>query len=249
VQAQFKKRNRHLDTSPESNETSSAGNKNFMPAVPPRIMQKNPALIAKTNALENPTHSHRFVLDSIGDAAIALNANGTVCNANCDGELLLQAGYFFGQVGQRLVAKGPHAFDFAALLHKVQSTGVAESLCLRGANHQSPAYMTVSKLPQAGSANIFFGASLLLIVGQPGKQRIASPQKLSQVFRLSAAEARIAHAFTKGRTLETIAKDQGVKITTVKSQIASIHKKLRIKRQTDLIRLIMAVPPSHTDEH
>jgi DNA-binding CsgD family transcriptional regulator len=212
-------------------------------------MQKSSALLFKTKALQNQALNHQFILDAIGDAAIALNSNGSVCVSNREGERLLQAGRFFGQASHRLIAKGPQAFAFAALLHRVQTSGIAESLCLHCPSFKMPAYVTVSKLPQRDTADSFYGAALLLIIGQPDKQRIASAQQLSQVFRLSAAEARVAHAFAHGQTLEETAKNQGVKITTVKSQMASIHEKLGISRQTDLVRLIMAVPPSHTDEH
>ena len=63
------------------------------------------------------------------------------------------------------------------------------------------------------------------------------------MFGLSAAEARLARALCHGDTLEDHAQAQGVKITTVKTQLGSVFAKTQTKRQVTLVSLITSIPP------
>jgi len=55
---------------------------------------------------------------------------------------------------------------------------------------------------------------------------------------LSPAEARIAAAMMAGKRLSEVAADRGVQITTVRTQLGSILKKVGVKRQSDLLRVL-----------
>ena len=52
------------------------------------------------------------------------------------------------------------------------------------------------------------------------------------------AEARLAAALMAGQRLSAVAADRGVQITTVRTQLEAILKKVGVKRQSDLFRIL-----------
>lgn len=76
-----------------------------------------------------------------------------------------------------------------------------------------------------------------------GRRRIASAQQLMSLFGLSAAEARLARALCHGETLEIYAGTQGVKLSTIKTQLRAVFAKTQTDRQVSLVSLITGIPP------
>ena len=67
---------------------------------------------------------------------------------------------------------------------------------------------------------------------------VPSASDLADLFGLSPAEARVAAALMTGKSLSDIAATSGVQITTVRSQLRSILRKVGVKRQFDLVRIL-----------
>jgi DNA-binding CsgD family transcriptional regulator len=83
--------------------------------------------------------------------------------------------------------------------------------------------------------------AMLLISGAASYTGVE--EQISELFGLSGAEARLAAALARGRTMGEIAADQGgAKITTLRTQLRSILGKLGIRRQADLTRLLASLP-------
>lgn len=76
-----------------------------------------------------------------------------------------------------------------------------------------------------------------------GRRRVASVRQLISMFSLSAAEARLARALCHGETLEQYAEAQGVKVSTLKTQLRAVFNKTQTDRQVTLVNLIMGIPP------
>lgn len=76
-----------------------------------------------------------------------------------------------------------------------------------------------------------------------GRRRIASARQLMSMFALTAAEARLARALCHGETLEAYGLAQGIKLTTVKTQLRAIFSKTQTDRQVSLVNLIVGIPP------
>jgi DNA-binding CsgD family transcriptional regulator len=62
------------------------------------------------------------------------------------------------------------------------------------------------------------------------------------LFGLSPAEARLAYALASGRTLEQHATASAVALSTVRTQLRYVLRKLSLHRQTDLVRVIAGLP-------
>jgi DNA-binding CsgD family transcriptional regulator len=79
---------------------------------------------------------------------------------------------------------------------------------------------------------------LALVVVVDPVRHAPSETDLAEFFGFSPAEARLAAAMMAGKRLSAIAADRGVQITTVRTQLASILKKVGVKRQSDLLRVL-----------
>ena len=79
-----------------------------------------------------------------------------------------------------------------------------------------------------------------------GKDRVCeelSIQAFARTFSLTAAETRVLVALGGGARPTEIARDQGVKLSTVRTQIGAIREKTGAEGITALVRLVAALPP------
>jgi DNA-binding CsgD family transcriptional regulator len=81
-----------------------------------------------------------------------------------------------------------------------------------------------------------------MLISDPAQPPKQSVRALSALYNLTPAEARIAVALVSGETPDEIAERSGVKIATVRSQLASVYAKTGTRRQSELVRLFSAVP-------
>jgi DNA-binding CsgD family transcriptional regulator len=77
----------------------------------------------------------------------------------------------------------------------------------------------------------------MVIIVDPARY-VPSEGDLADLFGLSPAEARVAAALMTGNSLADIAATCGVQITTVRTQLRSILRKVGVKRQFDLVRIL-----------
>jgi len=81
----------------------------------------------------------------------------------------------------------------------------------------------------------------LVVVTDPGELS-PTQRDFAEFFGLSPAECRLAVALMTGKSLRDIASDSRVQITTVRTQLSSILKKVGVKRQADLVRIFSRIP-------
>jgi DNA-binding CsgD family transcriptional regulator len=183
-----------------------------------------------------------MVLDSLNAAAFTLSAKFSVLAMNKRAQALLVQGRSFSVDKNRLIANGNGGTDLTALLLRVLKTGAPESMAFAPVTELDVLHITASRLRSDLKDADESGSKVLLLVTQPGYHRVATLGQLMQIFQLSPAEARLARAVAHGQDLEAFALEQGVKMTTIRTQMASIYGKTNVRRQTDLVRLILSVP-------
>jgi DNA-binding CsgD family transcriptional regulator len=182
-------------------------------------------LMFKTQALEQLKTENQLLLNTLSTAAFTVSARThKVLSLNNRAEALL---------AQAFNAKGPSSAEFLALLKRVAKTNVPQSMAFAPLNLGDVIHVTVSPMPQG---------TLLILVSQPKHHRVATVQQLMQIFKFSPAEARLARAIAHGQALESFALEQGVKMTTVRSQMAAVHTKAQVSRQAELAKLILSIP-------
>ncbi len=108
---------------------------------------------------------------------------------------------------------------------------------------------------QAGGDRLLAMATPLSVPVRPGRsadimlllvEQDAAPESLftflAQGFRLSPCETRLLPALWLGESVAEIAENLDVRVSTVRSQLASIFAKTGCRRQQDLVRLLGVLP-------
>ncbi len=101
------------------------------------------------------------------------------------------------------------------------------------------AAMVAHLIPVSRTARDVFSRSYLLLTLTPVRSDAApSAHLIRALFDLTAAEARVARGLAAGQSLEEIAAEGGVALSTVRWQLRQIHAKTGCTRQGELVALM-----------
>ena len=87
----------------------------------------------------------------------------------------------------------------------------------------------------------------MALVTTPGAQQRVDAATVAAALRLTEAESRVAVDLAMGKTVGEIADESRRGVSTVRFHVKTIHTKLGLRRQTDLIRLVLSLggaPPA-----
>ena len=124
-------------------------------------------------------------------------------------------------------------------------TGSQRGVCAGGALSvprpppRQPLALLIAPLPLHDR---FFGvrAAAVVFVSDPERDARAPVDVLRTLYGLTRAEARLAVVLAAGRTPQAAAAELGVSPHTVRSQLKSVLQKTDTRRQSDLMRLLVA---------
>lgn len=181
-------------------------------------------------------------------AAIILNTEGRVLDCDYRGESFLKAGNILHVQGGEL-----HCTDagiqqqFNAALKETGSAGRTTNLLLHAPEQPDKRFsLTLTRMQERRSAasagSVPPVPDILCLVAPLDGRRIATARQLMDFFGLSAAEARLARAICHGDSVEEYARDQGLRLPTVRTQLSAIFNKTGTDRQAMLVRLIAGIP-------
>jgi DNA-binding CsgD family transcriptional regulator len=177
-------------------------------------------------------------LEASGRAAVVLNEAGAVVYRTASMRLLV--GRDFSITGGRLHgldSVSETAFrdirDWAA---GETQAGAAGFLIHRASPNNKPLIaVPVRRIESAGDT----GAARSVVAFIDLSRANPSPtEHLRALFRLTESEAAIAAHIAAGLTVVEIADQRGVARATVRGQLKSIFRKLDLKRQSDIVRLV-----------
>ena len=146
-----------------------------------------------------------------------------------DGLLIREGRFCAGRVFE--TAKVAKLIDVAT---EGKSSTVAGRMVIGRCDGLSPYVLTVMPLQ---AEPISYRRFAMIIIVDPSRYA-PSESDLTDLFGLSPAEARVAVALMTGETLSDIAMGFGLQITTVRTQLRSILKKVGVRRQFDLVRVL-----------
>jgi DNA-binding NarL/FixJ family response regulator len=89
----------------------------------------------------------------------------------------------------------------------------------------------------------WYAERVLVLISQPWPDDKTIVLRARRTYGLTCAEARVMAALTMGKTVEEIAREHGVRPSTVRAQVRSIFEKTGVNRQTDLVRLALTGTP------
>jgi DNA-binding CsgD family transcriptional regulator len=184
-------------------------------------------------------------LDSSANGILLLDDTGRVRHANIAAERLLREPDGLRVVGGRLsAARGDAARRLEALVAQAGRSGAAVrvggSMAIKTPSRNQPLSLIVAPL-RAGRLPIHGAPSVLVCVTDLEAGVSLPEQALRELFGLTAAETRLARALLEGLAPREAAERFGVSPHTVHAQLARVFDKTGVKRQADLVRLLMRV--------
>lgn len=81
-----------------------------------------------------------------------------------------------------------------------------------------------------------------LLLTDPERTNILSPDSLSSLFELTPSEALIAHTLANGGSLDDAAERSGITISSARTYLKRVFSKTGVGRQSDLVQLILTTP-------
>jgi len=189
-------------------------------------------------------------LEQLGKGVVALSPSGRVLHADRLGTRYLPQ---LGLLKSHGLQLAPRIQSLVALAH---ATHRPQSLSWEAGPDDVVALM-IWPAPPPTSAPSQFATTLglsselhtLLILKPMGAPGVCSPSTLMQLFGLTAAEARLAHALAGGASLDDCAQRFSVSINTVRTQLRGVLGKTACKRQADLVRLLVSLPGGSRPRH
>jgi len=187
------------------------------------------------------------LLSLLPQATVALNARGEVIAANDAASRVLR-----DQDGlqcrnkqlkpeDRQSAKRLTTTIRTLLKSPVTITAPGQDLVLVRRPSGHPPYLLVVHRFAMGRTSLFDPAdipALLVFIQAPGATSPLSSAVLMQCFSLTPREADLAMALLKGETIQAHARTRGVRVSTVRSQLKALLRKMDLHSQMDLVRLL-----------
>ncbi len=108
---------------------------------------------------------------------------------------------------------------------------------------QSQYQVVVAPLPHRSPlALIGHRADVLVLIADPDSQAQGRGELLAVLYRLTPAETRLALGLYDGSSLQEYADRHGIARDTAKNQLARVFSKCGCRKQSELIKLIAAIP-------
>ena len=84
----------------------------------------------------------------------------------------------------------------------------------------------------------------IVFIIDPSVMQLPSEMRLVELFALTPAQAKVAREISSGGSYKDVARRLRLSVETVRSHIKEIYPKTRVKRQADLVRLILSLSQS-----
>ena len=179
--------------------------------------------------------------------ALVADQTGQVRFANAAAEEILAENDGLSRRENRIqAARSFETNNLLAALRDVVVTGRADkrdggAMLIARPSGKLPYAVVVMPLTAATGGEVKATRALVFLSDLAHRNNELAP-RLSQLFGLSKAEARVAAAIVEGRRLQEIAGEFDVRMPTVRTQLRAALKKIGVARQADLVRVALALP-------
>ena len=195
------------------------------------------------DTVQQPTTSPEMmlrILDEIDYGLMLLTAGGRLRHANQLAlECLRGAGALMLRDG-KVQAKYPDQQAELALAIAAALAGRRRLLMLAGVCRECP----VALIPLPGSGSPGDGPpTCLVLMGKQQSCELLSLTFFAQAYALTPAEVGVLRGLCHGHPPKDIARDLGVAVSTIRTQIGSVRSKTQSSSIRELLRRIAALPP------
>lgn len=184
-------------------------------------------------------------LDLIPQGIVLLNAHGQIEHISRSARSLLtaQRGLYVDRAGTLHAASSAQNSQLQRLVRgALKSTPTAGGGALQIQGSHDPLHLFVTPLlTRSGYLGLSHTAAAIFIT-DPHARPPALPQRLCTLYGMTPAEARLTAELVAGRTLHEYAEQAALSLSTVRTQLKSAAAKADVKRQADLIRVVLTGP-------
>jgi DNA-binding CsgD family transcriptional regulator len=165
-------------------------------------------------------------LDRIGCGGLVLDRHENLFAANS------VAMEIVSRLSDRALSKGDDlATAVRRLLSSISTVSKEEDWVTSWQNSEYP--LAIFRVPT--------GEDVVLILVDLGTRLQPSAKTLRSMFGLTSAESNLALGLARGSSPDELARQAGVRKTTVKSQLASVFNKTQTNRQGQLVALLARI--------
>jgi DNA-binding CsgD family transcriptional regulator len=185
--------------------------------------------------------------EMIDIAALLIDRFGQVMRANGVADAKLGDG--LQVVNRRLTASDPDSANaLARLIGQVAQDPVGGTILPPpvAVSLQDRRPLVVYALPLRGMIRDLFGpARAIVVVRDLGERPLPAAFHLTRVFGLTGAEAKLAARLAAGESLNAVVDDLGIARETARNQLKAIFQKTGVRRQAELVALLMRLLELH----
>lgn len=121
-------------------------------------------------------------------------------------------------------------------------TTTSLALGLRHPERKFPLTVMLAKVDDApvNLAPMRGAGGVALYISDPELPSTVPDEVLRSLYGITAAEAKVAVSLANGLSLQQISEQQGTELETVRSQLKSVFAKMGVRKQQDVIRILLA---------
>ena len=211
-----------------------------------RHLQRAIELHQQAQALARRSEDCLAALDLVPQGIVLLNAHGEVKHTSCSARLLLtaQRGLYVDRAGLLSAASSAQNSQLQRLVRSALQltlpSGGGGALRIQGP--LGPLHLFVTPLPTRSEHFGLPHAAAAIFITDPQARPLGLPQLLCTLYGMTPAEARLTAELVGGRTLHEYAEQSALTLSTVRTQLKSAAAKADVKRQADLVRVVLTGP-------
>jgi DNA-binding CsgD family transcriptional regulator/PAS domain-containing protein len=190
---------------------------------------------------------YQTVIERIGVGVALVDAKSTIMATNSIARDILGARNGLTIAHNRLAASAPAVarvlegfIHAAAEAQTTQTNDPGQPLAVRLDDRLSPLTVMVHPGPEVQHVNTPLRRSAIVVMRDPGRRASVSAEVVSRLFALTPAEAALAALLAQGSDLDEAAAELGIRRNTARSHLQSIFMKTDVKRQSELVRMILS---------
>lgn len=216
-------------------------------------LQRALTLYLQFNQMQASVLGLESALDAFEHAVFGLDREGRVVLSNRHAEALARSATCIRLTNGRLIATHPaQNAQFQALLSEMTDAGNSNNLSSGGAmllHNNSIAHrlrVTVTPLRSTvpGSA---IQLAALVFLSDPDAHPQSRTATLRSLYGLTPVEARVAELLLEGLDVRAVSEVHGMTLETTRFRVKQVLAKTGAGRQSELIRLMLSLPGTITD--
>lgn len=211
-----------------------------------RHLQRAIELHQQARALDMRSEDCLAALDLVPQGIVLLSANGEVKHISRTARSLLtaQRGLYVDRASILRAASSAQDTQMQRLIRSALQLTLpsAGGGALRIQGSQGPLHLFVTPLPTRSEHFGLTHAAAAVFITDPQARPLGLPQLLRTLYGMTPAEARLTAELVAGRTLREYAEQSALSLNTARTQLKSAATKADVKRQADLVRVVLTGP-------